>query len=1045
MGKPAARVGDLTSHGGTIISGSSNVFFNGVPAANASSSHICPMVTPGSPPVPHVGMLAVPKNATTVLINGVPAIVMGDLFLCVGTPASVVVGSPNILIGMDGGSGGGGDNIDQAAFVSALKEGKVVPVKGTEAYPVDIQAAALVMQEHHSPEQFEEDLKLLDSMAEQREQAEKKKNQRVKLTLKDFVQIFEAVEREQGYEAARYYSSVGIDYDCLSAIAKSFIDGSNTNPDNDPNIMPTRFMLLYGADDAKLQCVDNHPDNFEGATEHKITVTNLRKGLRLLGAKIAKTGPYDDDLWMAHTQYLIRFVGYQKCEALSHIVDDGESIGGIAHMYGYPTWKYLYQINKEKIGDNPDLLKKGTELQLPQWCCTLGNRLIEQKGADPKDYAHGTGYRYPWVSFSATFVNEKGDILKSNDEGKKLQYELCDRESRITLATGEISSGDELEILIPDSRGLKISIDGWANDSVMKDNKNMEAISANDAVRVAPKKIIHVSGIMDGHAHHNSGACCPLPLIYAQVADTITINPRRIPILQKREVLERLVSIAFKEGVNIQRQTTVKMGTTLAKMNKLTFADIDSSMDFAVDFVEKKADAQMATPIIIATMDMERAHIAGYEGQTIYHEENDKLYYYVRHHGALPEKEGSIVDLSHEITENEEDKSKVLKLKKWVIQFKETCSAARENPLHLMPLYFYDPRRFNHPTGTNMPDTMEYGAWNEIFKDIATDTKPGIFAGVKMYPPLGHKPFDEFCEYLPEFYHQCSNEGIPILTHCSPSGMVTHEAEFYDEFDSTNEKLREKYRSKQYEKLQKIAAETHKTVPIFKPGSDVYIGFDNTDSKERGGHDYFFKNYVHPEAWRPVLENFPKLHLCLAHFGGNEWRRGPLSAWTDSPQSEWIKSIIDLTKTYDNVYTDISCFNLDNELFNDNEEGKTVRHTFSRMLCWIRDRGEYRHLRKKIIFGTDWYLTHLTRKDDSAKYGNYCREFKKLIDQVDPILWIRFTLINPWTCYSMNQNKLKKMCSALKAYGTKESILYENLEQLLKLDSEISRIKEQLP
>ena len=1043
MGKPAARVGDLTSHGGTIVSGSSNVFFNGVPAANASSTHICPMVIPGSPPVPHVGMLAVPKGATAVLINGVPAIVMGDLFLCVGTPASVVIGSPNILIGMDGCSGKGGDKADQAAFVSALKEGKIAPVKGTEAYPVDIQAAALVMQEHHSPEQFEEDLKLLDSMAEQRAQ-EEKESQRVKLTLKDFAEIFEAVEREQGYEAARYYSSVGINYDCLTAIAKSFTDGRDTNPDNDPNIMPTRFMLFYGADDSKLQCVDSHPDSFEGAAEHKITVTNLRKGLRFLGAKIAETGPYDDDLWIAHVQYLSRFVGYKNCESLSHVVDEGESLGGIAHKYGYPTWKHLYQINKEKIGDNPDLLKKGTELQLPEMHCTLGDELIAQKGAEPKNYAHGTSYRYPWVPFSVTFVNEKDNILKSNDE-KKLHYELRDRESRTTLASGEISSGDELETLIPDSQSLAISMNGWASDNVNTDNINVGTISANDAVRVIPKKIIHVSGIMDGHAHHNSGACCPLPLIYTQVADTIAINPRRIPILQKREVLERLVSLAFKEGVNIQRQTTVKMGTTLAKMNKLTFADIDSSMDFAVDFVVKKAGAQIATPIIIATMDMERAHIAGYEGQTIYHEENDRLYYYVRHHGASPEKEGSIVDLSHEITENEEDKSKVLKLKKWAIQIKETRMAARDNPLHLMPLYFYDPRRFNHPTGTNMPDTMEYGAWDKVFDYIATESKPGIFAGIKMYPPLGHKPFDEFCEYLPEFYHQCSKDGIPILTHCSPSGMVTHEAEFYGEFDSTNEKLREKHRSKQYEKLQKIATETHTKVPIIKPGSDVYVGFDNTDSKERGEHDYFFKNYVHPEAWRPVLEYFPDLHLCLAHFGGNEWRRGPLSAWTDSPQSEWIKSIIDLTKTYDNVYTDISCFNLDNELFDDNEEGKKVRHTFNRVLYWIRDRDEYRHLRKKIIFGTDWYLTHLTRKDDSAKYGNYCREFKKLIDQVDPTLWIRITLINPWTCYSISQNKLKKMCSALLVGDAKESGLYSNLDKLLKLDSEISQIKEQLP
>ena len=162
------------------------------------------------------------------------------------------------------------------------------------------------MQKHRTPEQFEDDLKLLESMAEQRLQEEKKEDSQVKLTLKDFVEIFEEIEREQGYEAARHYASVGINYNRLTEIAKSFVEGLDTNPDNDPNIMPTRFMLLYGADDSKLRSIDKHPDNFDGAPEHKITVTNLCKGLRMLGAKIPETGVYDDQLLKAHIQYISR-------------------------------------------------------------------------------------------------------------------------------------------------------------------------------------------------------------------------------------------------------------------------------------------------------------------------------------------------------------------------------------------------------------------------------------------------------------------------------------------------------------------------------------------------------------------------------------------------------------------------------------------------------------------------------------------------------------------------------------------------------------------
>jgi predicted TIM-barrel fold metal-dependent hydrolase len=337
---------------------------------------------------------------------------------------------------------------------------------------------------------------------------------------------------------------------------------------------------------------------------------------------------------------------------------------------------------------------------------------------------------------------------------------------------------------------------------------------------------------------------------------------------------------------------------------------------------------------------------------------------------------------------------------------------------------------------------MDYGAWDEIFNFIATDTKPGIWAGAKMYPPLGHKPLDELCEYLPDFYHRCEKDKIPILTHCSPGGMTTHEAGHYMAFDIENGELcrkRQIARQKQREKITRLTG---------KPASNA-LGYtkewgEATDKFRRFPFDYFFKNYVHPEAWRPVLENFPDLHLCLAHFGGDEWRRGPISEWTNSAPSEWIKSIIDLTKKYKNVYTDISCFNLEDELVEDNGEGKKVRNTLNKMLHWMRDRDEYKHLRNKVIFGTDWYLTHLTRSDEGAEYGHYCRDFKKLIDQVDSTFWIRFTLVNPWLCYTMSKSKLKNMKEALCDAGVDKPKTQKNLDLLLTLDDEVSRIKEQL-
>jgi uncharacterized Zn-binding protein involved in type VI secretion len=57
------------------------------------------MVTPGVPPVPHVGGPITGPGAPTVLIGGMPAAVMGDMCVCVGPPDTIVKGSATVLIG----------------------------------------------------------------------------------------------------------------------------------------------------------------------------------------------------------------------------------------------------------------------------------------------------------------------------------------------------------------------------------------------------------------------------------------------------------------------------------------------------------------------------------------------------------------------------------------------------------------------------------------------------------------------------------------------------------------------------------------------------------------------------------------------------------------------------------------------------------------------------------------------------------------------------------------------------------------------------------
>jgi len=71
MGKPSARVGDM---------------------------HTCPMVTPGMPPVPHVGGPITGPGTPTVLIGGQPAAVVGDMAVCTGPPDTIAIGSFTVII-----------------------------------------------------------------------------------------------------------------------------------------------------------------------------------------------------------------------------------------------------------------------------------------------------------------------------------------------------------------------------------------------------------------------------------------------------------------------------------------------------------------------------------------------------------------------------------------------------------------------------------------------------------------------------------------------------------------------------------------------------------------------------------------------------------------------------------------------------------------------------------------------------------------------------------------------------------------------------------
>jgi uncharacterized Zn-binding protein involved in type VI secretion len=97
---PAARVGDPTSHGGTIVGpGVPSVLIGGQPAAVVGDQTTCPLFS-GVPPnqAPHIGGPIV-TGSSTVLIGGKPAARVGDPNAENGSSATIASGAATVIIG----------------------------------------------------------------------------------------------------------------------------------------------------------------------------------------------------------------------------------------------------------------------------------------------------------------------------------------------------------------------------------------------------------------------------------------------------------------------------------------------------------------------------------------------------------------------------------------------------------------------------------------------------------------------------------------------------------------------------------------------------------------------------------------------------------------------------------------------------------------------------------------------------------------------------------------------------------------------------------
>ena len=85
MARPQARLGDVSSHGGTVVTGSITEFVNGRPVARMCDMHVCP--------IPGHGVTPIVTGSLDTSTDCRPNARLGDI---AGCGAVIVTGSLNV-------------------------------------------------------------------------------------------------------------------------------------------------------------------------------------------------------------------------------------------------------------------------------------------------------------------------------------------------------------------------------------------------------------------------------------------------------------------------------------------------------------------------------------------------------------------------------------------------------------------------------------------------------------------------------------------------------------------------------------------------------------------------------------------------------------------------------------------------------------------------------------------------------------------------------------------------------------------------------------
>lgn len=216
--------------------------------------------------------------------------------------------------------------------------------------------------------------------------------------------------------------------------------------------------------------------------------------------------------------------------------------------------------------------------------------------------------------------------------------------------------------------------------------------------------------------------------------------------------------------------------------------------------------------------------------------------------------------------------------REYIKQIEELGTLAKTDS-NVIPFFAVDPRR------------------EGVFDLLKESVKKWKIKGIKLYTPLGYFPFNK---NLYPIYEFCQKNKLSVISHCSPYNLV--------HFRGSKQELELLLEDAKY--------------PILNAGKSKKL---------------LCANFAYPGNYRPVLEDFPDLKICLAHFGsGSYWEE-----FLDHPGREgnWFKIIREMIDKYDNLYTDLSFTMNNRELY------PLIKILF-----------ENNKLAKRVLFGSDYYM-----------------------------------------------------------------------------------------